>query len=119
MAAPPANAGARTRTKIRDPRTRHAPTRPQTTETPPAAPTTPRHHLHALYGDRLRPIGGLGLTNYRRTTAVLLGHEHHGVPEEAWPLIDDIVEIPMVGQGASLNVAVAGSLVLYRRAGLA
>jgi len=61
----------------------------------------------------------LGLTNYRRTTAVLLGHEHHGVPEEAWPLIDDIVEIPMVGQGASLNVAVAGSLVLYRRAGLA
>ncbi len=28
------------------------------------------------------------------------------------------VEIPMVGRGASLNVAVAGSLVLYRLAGL-
>ena len=28
------------------------------------------------------------------------------------------VEIPMVGSGASLNVAVAGSLVLYRLAGL-
>lgn len=28
------------------------------------------------------------------------------------------VEIPMVGTGASLNVAVAGSLVLYRLAGL-
>jgi hypothetical protein len=27
------------------------------------------------------------------------------------------VEIPMVGTGASLNVAVAGSLVLYRLAG--
>jgi tRNA G18 (ribose-2'-O)-methylase SpoU len=27
------------------------------------------------------------------------------------------VEIPMVGKGASLNVAVAGSLVLYRLAG--
>jgi tRNA G18 (ribose-2'-O)-methylase SpoU len=26
---------------------------------------------------------------------------------------------PMVGQGASLNVAVAGSLLLYRLAGLA
>jgi tRNA G18 (ribose-2'-O)-methylase SpoU len=32
---------------------------------------------------------------------------------------DDCIEIPMVGQGASLNVAVAGSLVLYRLAGLA
>jgi hypothetical protein len=32
---------------------------------------------------------------------------------------DECVEIPMVGRGASLNVAVAGSLVLYRLAGLA
>lgn len=55
----------------------------------------------------------------RTTTVVLLGHELRGVPEEAWPLVDDVVEIPMIGQGASLNVAVAGSLVLYRLAGLA
>ncbi len=55
----------------------------------------------------------------RQRTMILLGHEHHGVPHEAWPLLDDVVEIPMVGQGASLNVAVAGSLVLYRLAGLA
>jgi tRNA G18 (ribose-2'-O)-methylase SpoU len=54
----------------------------------------------------------------RQRTIVLLGHEHRGVPEEAWPLLDAVVEIPMVGQGASLNVAVAGSLVLYRLAGL-
>jgi tRNA (guanosine-2'-O-)-methyltransferase len=40
------------------------------------------------------------------------------VPAEAWELIDEVVDIPMVGQGASLNVAVAGSLVLYRLAGL-
>ena len=51
-------------------------------------------------------------------TVVLLGHEHHGVPEEAWPLVDEVVEIPMAGAGASLNVAVAGSLALYRLAGL-
>ena len=54
----------------------------------------------------------------RRRTVILLGHEHHGVPDDAWPLLDQVVEIPMVGQGASLNVAVAGSLVLYRLAGL-
>jgi tRNA G18 (ribose-2'-O)-methylase SpoU len=55
----------------------------------------------------------------RQRTVVLLGHEHWGLPDEAWDLIDDVVEIPMVGRGSSLNVAVAGSLVLYRLAGLA
>jgi tRNA (guanosine-2'-O-)-methyltransferase len=54
----------------------------------------------------------------RRQTVVLLGHERDGVPEIVWPLIDRIVEIPMIGVGSSLNVAVAGSLVLYRLAGL-
>jgi tRNA G18 (ribose-2'-O)-methylase SpoU len=52
-------------------------------------------------------------------TVLLLGHEHNGVPRDVWDLIDEVVEIPMVGQGLSLNVTVAGSLVLYRLAGLA
>lgn len=54
----------------------------------------------------------------RQRTVVLLGHESHGVPDEQVQDADACVEIPMVGQGASLNVAVAGSLVLYRLAGL-
>jgi tRNA G18 (ribose-2'-O)-methylase SpoU len=54
----------------------------------------------------------------RERTIVVLGHEHHGIPDDAWDLLDTIVEIPMVGVGSSLNVAVAGSLVLYRLAGL-
>jgi tRNA (guanosine-2'-O-)-methyltransferase len=41
------------------------------------------------------------------------------VADEAWALLDLVVEVPMVGRGASLNVAVAGSLVLCRLAGLA
>jgi tRNA G18 (ribose-2'-O)-methylase SpoU len=55
----------------------------------------------------------------RERTIVLLGHERYGVPDEFVEAADACVEIPMVGQGASLNVAVAGSLVLYRLAGLA
>ncbi len=55
----------------------------------------------------------------RERTVVLLGHETAGVPEEHVEEADLCVEIPMVGTGASLNVAVAGSLVLYRLAGLA
>jgi tRNA (guanosine-2'-O-)-methyltransferase len=54
----------------------------------------------------------------RQPTVVLLGHEQHGLPEELVASADRCVEIPMVGRGASLNVAVAGSLVLYRLAGL-
>lgn len=54
----------------------------------------------------------------RGRTVILLGHEHDGIPLEVWDLIDEVVEVPMIGQGASLNVAVAGSLVLYRLAGL-
>lgn len=55
----------------------------------------------------------------RQRTVVLLGREWHGVPEEQVAAADACVEIPMVGTGASLNVAVAGSLVLYRLAGMA
>jgi tRNA (guanosine-2'-O-)-methyltransferase len=54
----------------------------------------------------------------RCRTVMVLGHESCGIPPEALDLLDLAVEIPMVGTGASLNVAVAGSLVLYRLAGL-
>lgn len=55
----------------------------------------------------------------QRRTVILLGHEWHGIPEEHVEAADVCLEIPMIGQGASLNVAVAGSLVLYRLAGMA
>lgn len=67
--------------------------------------------------DDATPLGRLAPAHTR--TVVLLGHERYGIPDEAWPLLDEVVEIPMAGRGASLNVAVAGSLVLYRLAGLA
>jgi tRNA (guanosine-2'-O-)-methyltransferase len=59
------------------------------------------------------------VTAARRRTVMVLGHEQTGIPPEALDLLDDVVEIPMVGAGASLNSAVAGSLVLYKLAGLA
>lgn len=53
----------------------------------------------------------------RERTIAVLGHEQTGIPPEAVDLLDVAVEIPMIGTGKSLNVAVAGSLVLYRLAG--
>jgi tRNA (guanosine-2'-O-)-methyltransferase len=54
----------------------------------------------------------------RRRTVVVLGNESDGIPYSALSIVDTVVEIPMVGTGLSLNVAVAGSLVLYKLAGL-
>ncbi|HET9172058.1 MAG TPA: TrmH family RNA methyltransferase [Actinospica sp.] len=58
------------------------------------------------------------LPSARGRTVLVLGHERTGIPPDALELLDTAVEIPMIGHGASLNVAVAGSLVLYRLAGL-
>lgn len=54
----------------------------------------------------------------RSKTVLVLGHEQRGIPPEALDLLDTCVEIPMIGVGASLNVAVAGSLALYKLSGL-
>ena len=54
----------------------------------------------------------------RRRTVLVLGHEQSGIPSEALEHLDVTVEIPMIGAGNSLNVAVAGSLALYRLAGM-
>jgi tRNA G18 (ribose-2'-O)-methylase SpoU len=54
----------------------------------------------------------------RVRTIAVLGHEQHGIPDDVLDLLDETVEIPMIGTGHSLNVAVAGSLVLYRLANL-
>lgn len=58
------------------------------------------------------------LSAARVPTIAVLGHERDGIPPEALDLLDQAVEIPMVGHGTTLNVAVAGSLVLYKLAGL-
>ena len=58
------------------------------------------------------------LTAARGRTVAVLGHESTGIPPEVLDLLQEAVEIPMIGTGQSLNVAVAGSLVLYKLAGL-
>jgi tRNA (guanosine-2'-O-)-methyltransferase len=79
-----------------------------------------------LHGARLIGVeldeDSISLRQVRQATErsiVLLGHEHSGLPPEVWPYLDVVIEIPMVGVGQSLNVAVAGSLVLYKLAGFA
>ena len=51
------------------------------------------------------------------STVLQLGHEHDGVPDDVLSVVDECVEIPMVGWGVRVNVAVAGSLVAHLLAG--
>jgi TrmH family RNA methyltransferase len=49
-------------------------------------------------------------------TALVLGSEAHGLPAGLEHVIDASVQIPMAGRTESLNVAVAGSVLLFEAA---
>lgn len=49
----------------------------------------------------------------RPARALLLGEEREGLTPEAFELAEARVQIPILGQGDSLNVAVAGGVLLY------
>lgn len=51
--------------------------------------------------------------DFTRPTAVVLGSELDGVSAEALALADGTTAIPMLGAVASLNVSVAGALILF------
>lgn len=61
------------------------------------------------------PRGGMPMYNvdFRKPTAVLLGGEGAGLPEELAAVADTRVSVPMHGAVESLNAAVAAAVVLY------
>lgn len=56
-----------------------------------------------------RPVGEYDFT---RPTAIIMGNEHAGVPEELLAQVDGEVYIPMYGMIQSFNVSVAAALML-------
>lgn len=56
-----------------------------------------------------RPVGEYDFT---RPTAIIMGNEHAGVPQELIPHVDGEVYIPMYGMIQSFNVSVAAALML-------
>lgn len=51
--------------------------------------------------------------DYTRPTALILGTERQGISDEALRLADMHITIPMTGMVDSLNVSVAGALILF------
>lgn len=52
-------------------------------------------------------------TTYRNKVALILGAETTGVSPEVLAMTDQVVHIPMRGEKNSLNVSVAGGILLY------
>lgn len=86
-------------------------------------------HNHKTVGEALEATQGQGMqvvvthlsehsvdfreVDYTKPTAILLGQEKYGVTDEALDIADHHVMIPMVGMVQSLNVSVAGAVMLY------
>lgn len=70
------------------------------------------HHL-AVIGASPDGVVEYDQVRYARPTFVLLGHERSGLTDKQRSLCQKVVRIPMVGGTDSLNLAVAGSLLLY------
>ena len=47
-------------------------------------------------------------------TALILGEETEGLPNDVLDLCDSVIEIPMHGEKESLNVSVAGGIAMYQ-----
>ncbi|MDP8908882.1 MAG: RNA methyltransferase [Chloroflexota bacterium] len=105
--------------------------------TDPHDPTAVRASMGAIFGQRLVRADGDTLAawsrrhglqvvgtsdaatvaytavTYRRPMLLLMGSEREGLSPTLQALADDMVRIPMVGRGDSLNLAVATAVVLY------
>ena len=50
---------------------------------------------------------------FERKTALLIGHERHGIPETELAVTDDCIEIPVYGLPDSYNVVTATTMAVY------
>ncbi len=71
-----------------------------------------QHHL-AVIGASPDGVVEYDQVRYARPTVLLLGNERSGLTAEERSLCKQIVRIPMVSGSDSLNLGVAGSLLLY------
>lgn len=54
--------------------------------------------------------------DFTRPTAVVLGNEAHGLPQDLLDHADVVVSVPIHGRAESLNLAVAAALLVYEAA---
>ena len=67
-------------------------------------------HVYAADADASMPYYA---ADWRQPGALVLGSEAHGLSVEAYSYVSKTIAIPMRGGAESLNVAVAGSVILF------
>lgn len=68
---------------------------------------------YRLYAAHLKGGSSYDQPEYQAKSAFLLGNEGRGLSEALTAQADELIRIPMEGQAESLNVSVAGALLLY------
>lgn len=71
--------------------------------------------LHTVCAD-IRAIANHTEVDWTRPTALVMGREADGLNADERALLDELIKIPMQPPVESLNVAVAGGIVLYEAA---
>lgn len=72
-----------------------------------------QHGVHIIALEQTSRSVNYTAFSYRLPVAVVVGHEVEGVRPETVAACDGAVHLPMRGQKASLNVSVAGGIMLY------
>lgn len=75
-----------------------------------------RKNEYALWATALEGAEDVTKLQWPAKTALVLGSEAEGVSPEILAAADQKVKIPMAGQAESLNVAVAGGIVMFEAA---
>jgi TrmH family RNA methyltransferase len=68
------------------------------------------------FGTAARQGASYARVDFDPPLAIVLGSETHGLPEDVAAEVDEWLHIPMTGRVDSLNVAVAGALLLFEAA---
>ncbi|MGL5805628.1 MAG: TrmH family RNA methyltransferase [Xenococcaceae cyanobacterium] len=71
-----------------------------------------RHHCQAIGASSDGTIA-IDRFKYPQSTILFLGEERQGLTQKQRDLCQSLVKIPMIGEADSLNLAVAGSLMMY------
>ncbi len=81
--------------------------------TPSALEAWKRQHSCLLVGTSPTAPTDYQARTYQAPTILLMGDERKGLPPDLMARCDDLVRIPMVGGGDSLNLGVATGVMLY------
>lgn len=65
------------------------------------------------YGTYLHTDNFYDTVTYSDKSALLLGNEGNGLDMDTVNLVDELIKIPIIGNAESLNVSVAGSIMIY------